>query len=965
MLISAFVLNILVPFVAFANFKLIPNQVTYSNINTQTMKIQISLISVIVLLFSSTFVSSQIVTWGNKYYGGDPTFNNEYVTAASGDLTSGVTNIVSNQYAFAVLKQDGSVVTFGATNDGGSTTTTNSDTNPATGDLSSGVTSIVSNPRAFAALKSDGSVVTWGLKFHGGDHTFSNGTSQQSTQAANGDLSSGVIKIVSNREAFAALKSDGSVVTWGKIITGGNYNLSASGVVAAVGDLSSGVVEIYGRGYNFVALKNDGSVIPWGWLQNGGSTTLNQSNNLPANGDLSSGVVEIYYNDEAFVAKKSDGGLVSWGSNYNGGGYNYSNQFVDAVECVSPSCSGDLTSGVDTVFPLQGGFLATKTDGSVFFWGSSDSNPTNEPTSSYSTANGALTNIVDVVNHYNTYAALKLDGSVVTWGQKSSGGDFDFSDDNTAARSGDLSSGVVSIYNSNYYDYDDMFGGQHTSFAALKSDGSVVTWGAKRAGGSFSYSDSNTLVASGDLSSGVVGIYTPASDSGGAYVALKNDGSIVTWGNKKNGGNPNYTDSNISPPSADLTTLKITDIHISYYAGYVATYNAQTPITDANIQTAVDLWVSDPSAATTTYGNISDWDVSNVTDMSELFKNKTTFNDDISNWDVSSVTNMSYMFSQNSYNASSFNQDIGGWNVSNVTNMSSMFTKASSFNQDIGGWDVSKVTNMVSMFADTPLFNQNIGGWDVSSVTNMNSFFIGAAAFNQDISNWDVSNVTDMAFMFYNAPSFNQDIGGWNVSNVTNMTYMFPYSSLFNQDISNWDVSSVTNMNSMFSFASSFNQDIGFWDVSSVTDMSGMFDNSGVSTDNYDNILIGWSQQVLQLNVQFGAEGINYCNGADARQSIIDTYGWTITDGGLDCATASIDDQTQLDISIYPNPTNNTLFISGNETPIAVAIYNVLGKEVLSLKNTNNINLQALPSGVYVIRISDGVRQTNRKFIKN
>ena len=46
---------------------------------------------------------------------------------------------------------------------------------------------------------------------------------------------------------------------------------------------------------------------------------------------------------------------------------------------------------------------------------------------------------------------------------------------------------------------------------------------------------------------------------------------------------------------------------------------SQTAITDANIQTAVDLWVSDPSAATTTYGDISDWDVSQVTDMSELF----------------------------------------------------------------------------------------------------------------------------------------------------------------------------------------------------------------------------------------------------------------------------------------------------------------------------------------------------------
>ena len=83
------------------------------------------------------------------------------------------------------------------------------------------------------------------------------------------------------------------------------------------------------------------------------------------------------------------------------------------------------------------------------------------------------------------------------------------------------------------------------------------------------------------------------------------------------------------------------------------------------------------------------------------------------------------------------------------------------------------------------------------------------------------------------------------------------------------------------------------------------------------------------------------------------------------CPTLGIDDQNFTNISIYPNPTNNTLFITGNETPITVAIYNVLGKEVLSIKNTNNINVQALPSGVYVIRISDGVGQTNRKFIKN
>ena len=50
------------------------------------------------------------------------------------------------------------------------------------------------------------------------------------------------------------------------------------------------------------------------------------------------------------------------------------------------------------------------------------------------------------------------------------------------------------------------------------------------------------------------------------------------------------------------------------------------------------------------------------------------------------------------YEATSFNSDLSDWNVSNVTNMAYMFYSTTSFNNDLSNWDVSKVTNMNTMF---------------------------------------------------------------------------------------------------------------------------------------------------------------------------------------------------------------------------------------------------------------------------
>ena len=238
-----------------------------------------------------------------------------------------------------------------------------------------------------------------------------------------------------------------------------------------------------------------------------------------------------------------------------------------------------------------------------------------------------------------------------------------------------------------------------------------------------------------------------------------------------------------------------------------------------------------------------------ITDMSDLFENApieerayqtwlVEFNPDISSWDVSNVTNMSNMVG-GAWREFHFNQDISKWDVSKVTNMSGMFLRATRFNQDIGNWDVSQVTDMSFMLAGVlsgilSKFNQDIGSWDVSKVTNMSGMFAYGTAFNQDIGSWDVSNVTNMSLMFtdrYSSRSvFNQDIGNWDVSNVTNMSKMF-FRSKFNQNICSWDVSNVTNMNSMFQSATAFNQDLTKWCVTEISTEPDIFSSGSALTE--------------------------------------------------------------------------------------------------------------------------------------
>ena len=83
-------------------------------------------------------------------------------------------------------------------------------------------------------------------------------------------------------------------------------------------------------------------------------------------------------------------------------------------------------------------------------------------------------------------------------------------------------------------------------------------------------------------------------------------------------------------------------------------------------------------------GNFNWIDTSKITDMSGLFSSNSKFNGDISLWNVSNVTDMSYMFYESNFNGNLYN-----WDVSNVKNMQFMFCKNLRFNTDISRWDIT------------------------------------------------------------------------------------------------------------------------------------------------------------------------------------------------------------------------------------------------------------------------------------
>ena len=184
---------------------------------------------------------------------------------------------------------------------------------------------------------------------------------------------------------------------------------------------------------------------------------------------------------------------------------------------------------------------------------------------------------------------------------------------------------------------------------------------------------------------------------------------------------------------------------------------------------------------------------------------------------------------------------------------------------------------------------------------------------------------------------------------------------------------SITNGDSFFSNSACFDNLIdggtGFHSSTAVfnptsEDYDPTFNNSVdpfTIVDSYVGVSALNSTPAGALNPFF--TDVNYVGAVEEGNDW--TEGWCLNlDGTLRAITVSVNDYEAPEISVYPNPVAENLFIRTEANVSSVLIYNTLGKKVyenLSYNsNEDKIDMAQFQSGVYILKfVSDDAIQTS------
>jgi alpha-tubulin suppressor-like RCC1 family protein len=341
-------------------------------------------------------------------------------------------------------------------------------------------------------------------------------------------------KQVSSGDLYtAAIKTDGTLWTWGYAGSGQLGSLDAASFkLTPVTTFAGGTnwadtattepEDLYtlssGRDHT-AAIKTDGTLWTWGDGldgQLGNAQTTNRSTPVTT---FAGGTnwKQVSSGDAHTAAIKTDGTLWTWGDGDSGRLGN--NQAIDILTPVTTFAGGSSWKQVSS----GGSYTAAiKTDGTLWTWGSgSNGRLGNAQTTDRSTpvttfAGG--TNWKQVSSGGSHTAAIKTDGTLWTWGL----GGFGRLGDATITSK--LTPVTTFAGGTNWKQVSS--GGSFT--AAIKTDGTLWTWGA---GGNGALGTNDTITSSTPVTTFAGGTNWKQVSSGNLHTAaIKTDGTLWTWG---------------------------------------------------------------------------------------------------------------------------------------------------------------------------------------------------------------------------------------------------------------------------------------------------------------------------------------------------------------------------------------------------------------------------------------------------
>lgn len=257
----------------------------------------------------------------------------------------------------------------------------------------------------------------------------------------------------------------------------------------------------------------------WGWDANGqlGQETLNVSKSSPVQIGSDTTWSKANTGWRHSMAIKTDGTLWAWGGN----AYGQLAQ-LDVIERSSPVQIGDLAdwSSIDAGNRQS---HAIKTDGSLWSWGGNLRGQLGLGDFVYRSSPvqvGSLTNWASVGTGQNHSFAIKTDGTLWAWGWNNFG---ELGDGTKSERRSPVQIGALSDWAS--------VGAGETHTFAIKTDGSLWAWGQNQKGklglGDYGIKRSSPVQVGGLTNWSSVG---SGGGSGTHSLAIKTDGTIWTWG---------------------------------------------------------------------------------------------------------------------------------------------------------------------------------------------------------------------------------------------------------------------------------------------------------------------------------------------------------------------------------------------------------------------------------------------------